>query len=135
MAEYFKIENSATGLDELRVQMERIARSWNLTKRQWFEISLVVEEICVNYLEHVECCADACIGVEISLENSVITIIITDKGPCFDPTKVPDPDLCLPMRQRRPGGLGLYLVRYFTDQVSYRRSGHTNILTIKKRLQ
>ena len=40
----------------------------------------------------------------------------------FDVTKAPDVDVTLPIEQRRPGGLGLHLIRRLMDSVDYEYS-------------
>lgn len=134
MDECFQIINSIRSLDDLRVRLRRIAKAWSLSKRQLFEINLIIEEICMNYIEHSECVANSSIGVHLSLGESVVSITITDKGPGFDPTKVSDSDVCLPMEQRKAGGLGLCLVKHFTDKISYVRVNDTNTLCIEKKI-
>ena len=37
----------------------------------------------------------------------------------FDVTKAPDVDIELPIEQRRPGGLGLHLIRRLLDSIEY----------------
>ena len=40
----------------------------------------------------------------------------------FDVTKAPDADVKLPIEQRRPGGLGLHLIRRLLDSIEYEYS-------------
>ena len=135
MIEEFQIVNSFKGLNELRLNLERIALSWNFSKKQLFETNLIIEEICANYIEHLESNAISYIGVRLCLEKSKLLITITDKGPKFDPTKMADPDVHLPIDERKAGGLGLYLVRHYTDSISYARINNTNKLVIEKKLE
>lgn len=135
MTENFQIINSMDGMNDLRLQLERIASNWSLSKRQLFEINLVLEELCMNYIEHTEDDESSCIGMELVLKNSTVFIKITDSGPEFDPTKVAAPDVSLPQHQRKAGGLGLYLVKHYIDKVSYERTNDTNVLLIEKKLK
>ena len=135
MTENFQITNSMDGLNDLRLQLERIAFSWGLSKRQLFEINLVLEEICMNYIEHTENAESSCIEVKLVLEDSTVFITITDTGSEFDPTKVADPDVCLPGHKREAGGLGLYLVKHYINKISYKRRNGTNVLFIEKILK
>jgi len=134
MTENFQITSTMDGLNDLRLQLERIASAWSLSRRQLFEINLVMEEICMNYIEHTENAERSCIGVGLVLENSTLFITITDAGPEFDPTKVAAPDVCLPAQKREPGGLGLYLVRHYINKISYKRINGTNVLFMEKKL-
>ncbi len=132
--EEFQIQNFSKGLDELRVNLGRIASSWSLSKKQLFEINLIVEEIYANYTEHVENNTIHPVEIKLCREKDKLVITITDQGPEFDPTKIPDPDVHLPIDQRKAGGLGLYLVKHYADTISYTRTDNTNILHIEKKL-
>jgi anti-sigma regulatory factor (Ser/Thr protein kinase) len=56
-------------------------------------------------------------------------------APPFDPTRVPDPDLTLPLEERPLGGLGIYLIRQSVDKMVYRAVPEGgNELTLVKRL-
>jgi len=57
---------------------------------------------------------------------------VIDNGHPFDPTAAPEPDLSLPLERRRPGGLGIHLMRSMMDRVHYRRSDGSNILRLEK---
>ena len=132
--EEFQIQNSSKGLGELRVNLERIASSWSLSKKQLFEINLLIEEIYANYTEHVENNRVHPVEIKLCREKDKLIIIITDHGPEFDPTKTADPDVHLPIEQRKAGGLGLYLVKHYADSISYSRTDNTNTLHIEIKL-
>jgi len=59
---------------------------------------------------------------------------IADTGPEFNQLSVPEPDLDLPLEQRRIGGLGVHFIRKFTDQVDWRREDNMNILRLSVNL-
>jgi anti-sigma regulatory factor (Ser/Thr protein kinase) len=60
-----------------------------------------------------------------------LTVEIVDEGPPFDPLARPDPDITLDLEDRQPGGLGILMIRQFTDDVAYRREDGRNVLTIR----
>lgn len=135
MVEQFQISNSLAGLECLGVSLERIALSWGLSKRQLFEINILIEEICANNLEHVAPGTIDFVGIALHLEKDTLSITITDHGPQFDPTKTTDPNVNLPIEERKVGGLGLYLVKHFADTISYTRKKNSNIIYIEKKLK
>jgi len=53
-------------------------------------------------------------GVEVTLTDY-------DVEP-FDVTQAPDADINLPIEQRKPGGLGLHLIRRLVDSIEYEYS-------------
>jgi serine/threonine-protein kinase RsbW len=44
---------------------------------------------------------------------------VRDWGRCFEPDGVQDPDITAPLEERTLGGLGLFLIRRYMDQVEY----------------
>ena len=71
--------------------------------------------------------------IEIALksEPDAITIEITDDGRPFDPlSDAPEPDVGAAMEDRAIGGLGIHLVRAMMDEMSYRREGNKNHITL-----
>jgi serine/threonine-protein kinase RsbW len=67
------------------------------------------------------------IDIEMSSEGDFFTISLTDTGPAFDPEGYAEPPEELPER-----GMGLFIIRSFMDELSY-RAGPPNRLTLKKR--
>jgi serine/threonine-protein kinase RsbW len=66
--------------------------------------------------------------VEISWTRDEIVMQITDEGHSFDPEQVELPDLdALP-----EGGMGLFIIRSFMDEVDY-QAGPPNVLRLVKR--
>jgi serine/threonine-protein kinase RsbW len=71
------------------------------------------------------------VEVEMEVHENLLRVKICDRGRSFVPERVPEPDLdALP-----EGGLGLFIIRNFMDDVHYGRVGETNVLTMEKRLQ
>jgi anti-sigma regulatory factor (Ser/Thr protein kinase) len=65
-----------------------------------------------------------------------VTLVEHDVSHGFDPTHGPEVDTTAPLEARKPGGLGLHLVRKLADAIEYRydagaRQGRT---TFMKRL-
>ncbi len=134
LCENFQINNSLKAIDELKVHLDRIADPWNLTGTQLFEINIVLEELCVNYIKHVAKNGDSPMEIGLCLDDSVFHISIIDHGPEFDPGSIAEPDISASLDERTPGGLGLHLVRYYADFITYKRKENANILHIEKHL-
>ena len=57
---------------------------------------------------------------------------VADSGVPFDPLARPDPDVTLSSKERKIGGLGIYMMKQTMDDVSYEYSNGENVLTMKK---
>ena len=84
-------------------------------------VDLVVEELFTNMVKY-GAAADAGTEVRIDMEKieGGVQVTLTDRGvEPFDVTQAPDADTGLPLDQRKPGGLGLHLIRRMVDSWSY----------------
>lgn len=61
--------------------------------------------------------------------------LTSNNGKQYDPLAKPDPDTTLSAKQRRIGGLGIFMVKKSMDDVIYEYKDGRNILTIKKTLE
>ena len=100
-----------------------------------FKMMLALEEAVTNVINHafVGVPPPYLITVRLDITAAAVVAEVSDSGHPFDPTSAPDPDLSLPLEQRRPGGLGIHLMRGVMDRLDYRRSGGNNILRLEKR--
>lgn len=72
---------------------------------------------------------DGALDLEIRNRGGVIEVTLRDEGRSFDTDDVPEPDLdALP-----ESGMGLFIMRAFCDEVSY-RPGPPNVLFLRKRV-
>lgn len=132
MIEEFEIINSFDGICKLKDTVEHVSSSWKLSKKVALEINLILEELCANYLEHSGDDASHSSKIKLILHDNKITILVEDSGPPFNPKDVPSPKINTPLEDRNSGGLGLYFVKHFAEEISYKRDNDLNLLTITK---
>ena len=53
----------------------------------------------------------------------------------FDPTAAPPVDTTKPLSERRPGGLGVHLVKQYVDDFKYEYVGNDSVITLTKKLK
>ncbi|HEX7222958.1 MAG TPA: ATP-binding protein [Candidatus Limnocylindrales bacterium] len=72
----------------------------------------------------------------VDREGDEFVVTLEDAAPAFDPTSCPEPDLTIPPMARKPGGMGVHLIRESTDRMTYRpRPGGGNILTLVRSMR
>jgi anti-sigma regulatory factor (Ser/Thr protein kinase) len=95
------------------------------------DIVQAVDEAATNTIVHGYDGRPGWLEVSAAVEDGSFVVRLEDAAPEFDPTSVPEPDLSVPPLARRPGGMGVHLIRACTDVLSYRpRPGGGNILTL-----
>ncbi|SCW41293.1 Anti-sigma regulatory factor (Ser/Thr protein kinase) [Ruminococcaceae bacterium YRB3002] len=101
------------------------------------QIDAAVEEIFVNISSYAydPMIGSATIRMEFSDDPLSVIISFVDGGVPYDPLAKPDPNLKIPVRDRRKGGLGIFIVKKTMDDVSYEYKDGQNILTIMKTLE
>jgi len=96
------------------------------------EIELALEEALVNVISYAYPDPDAAGNVEICcqmIDKGLFIIEIKDSGIPFDSLQKDDPDLTAEISERKVGGLGIFLIKQFMDDVKYRREQGHNILS------
>lgn len=83
-------------------------------------IILAVDEACTNIIRHAyKSFPDGELIIKTKSTLSRFVVSITDYGKSFAPEMIPEPDLQKYYRQRRVGGLGMYLMKTLMDDVKY----------------
>jgi serine/threonine-protein kinase RsbW len=85
-----------------------------------YAIQTAVDEACSNIIEHAyggEGMGN--IVVSVNPQKDRLTIVLNDTGRSFDPKSVRDPDIHSKLYKRKEGGLGLFFIRKFMDEVRF----------------
>jgi anti-sigma regulatory factor (Ser/Thr protein kinase) len=100
--------------------------------RLLISIELVINEALVNVLKHAYLSDEKKkVLVQISVEEDKVIFCFIDWGLSFDPGDVPTPDLEKPAE----GGLGLWLIRQFVDELDYKSEPDgKNVLRLVKKV-
>ena len=101
-----------------------------LPEERGFDLELSVEEVVVNVCLYAYGGREGDVLLRVGRSGDGLLVEVEDGGPSFDPRSVPPPDLSAPLEQRAIGGLGLHLVRNFTDGFDWRREGERNVVTL-----
>ena len=94
-----------------------------------------VDESATNIIVHGYRGRPGSIEIAIGLAGDMLMVRLRDQAPQFDPTRVPPPDLSVPIEERIAGGLGVFLTMNLMDRVTYRVTPDGgNELTLQKKL-
>lgn len=97
-----------------------------------YSVHLVVEELASNVIRHGSAgTGSRTIEVAVHLEADRAIIGVSDDGPPFDPTSRPSPNLEQSLADRKPGGLGIHLVRSLAESMRYERRGEWNHVEVE----
>ena len=98
------------------------------------QIDIAAEEIFVNiaHYAYTSGTGEVTIRVELCRDPSGAEITFIDRGVPYDPLAKPDPDVTLSVKERKIGGLGIFMVKKSMDEVKYEYLDGCNVLTIKK---
>lgn len=123
-------------LDHLPAFLDHVrqaAEAAGLATAQGIHLELAVEEALVNVFNYAYAGQNppGAVTCQVMTAADSLTVEIVDEGPPFDPLARPDPDITLDLEDRQPGGLGILMIRQFTDDVAYRREDGRNVLTIR----
>ncbi len=117
-----QIRNEVSEMPKLREAVQTFCERNQLSEDIVFVLDLSLEELITNIIKYGhEDSAEHYIQVDISLHEDLLILEITDDGRPFDPTEIPEPDLDVPLEERRIGGLGIHLVRNYVDSMRYKR--------------
>ena len=99
-------------------------------------IDVAVEELFVNIASYAYGDGNGNAVVQVTVLEDPLSVEITfiDNGVQYDPLAKEDPDVTLSAKERKKGGLGIFMVKNTMDNVTYEYKDGKNILTIKKKL-
>jgi anti-sigma regulatory factor (Ser/Thr protein kinase) len=130
------LDGNLRELERLSVWIAEFCSANGLDSDVEFDLNLVLEELFTNSLRHGGC--DGVPGaVQVRLEAVAggVSVEYADRGSAFNPLELPDPDVSSPLMERRPGGLGVFMVRRVMRDLRYDRRGESNRITMTRRIE
>jgi anti-sigma regulatory factor (Ser/Thr protein kinase) len=122
-------------LEDIRTFVEEAAHQLHVPEITVGDIVQAVDEAATNIILHGYDGREGLIVVEVERQDDSLVLRLHDWAPQYDPTTVQSPNFNLGLEQRRPGGLGIYLIRLLMDRIEYRYTPEGgNELTLVKQL-
>ena len=119
-----KLEN----LQKMQAFIRQEAEQCGFAAGELNKIQLAGEEALVNVINYAYPGKEGGLEISCLARNGGMEIEISDSGISFNPLNLPEPDINMPLEQRKIGGLGIYMIRKLMDQVTYSRDGEYNKL-------
>lgn len=118
-------ENLYKMIDFLKSNMDK----YGISSQKQFNLISAVEEIFCNiasyaYEENGE------VIITTFVEDEIFNVQFADSGKKYNPLKNEDPDIASDLKDRKIGGLGVFLAKKLSDKISYTYEDGKNILTI-----
>jgi serine/threonine-protein kinase RsbW len=132
----FRLKNDIMELKKIFSYLEKFPGSQGLAKKTLFEITLCIDEHVTNIITHgYHDDGEHWIQITLSREENRFIVRIEDDGHLYNPMEAAVPALEVPLEKRKIGGLGIYLVRHYMDDMTYERLGASNVVVMTKNLQ
>ena len=97
------------------------------------QLELVVEEIFVNIAQYAYAPNAGSVRLSVHVDDDAVTLTFIDSGLEYNPLEQPEPDVNLPLEDRAPGGLGIFLAKKLVDNISWQRVDNQNCLRVTKK--
>lgn len=125
------LENQISELHRIHTAIENLTELKKLKASTRRNLMLLAEEVFTNLVKYAfQDNNNHLIVFEICLLKSSIRLIFTDQGKAFDLREVKNNEPEKDLKQRKPGGMGIYLVKILSEDITYKTTGNKNILSI-----
>ena len=114
------LDSALESVDTAEEEVLRFATEAGFGEDDLQQVSMAVRESMVNAVLHGnQYDPQKKAGLRLELQNGALVITITDEGPGFELTDVPDP--LAQENLLRHSGRGIFLIRAFMDELTVRR--------------
>jgi serine/threonine-protein kinase RsbW len=128
-------ERDFRALGDIFAFTKRFAEAHGFDEPLRYSVNLVVEELFTNMVKYNTGGGHA-IAIRMEIGNGSLRIeLVDDDVDPWDPNEAPKVKTDQPLEERKPGGLGLYLVRSIVDDLKYEYANRQMKVTAIKNLE
>jgi anti-sigma regulatory factor (Ser/Thr protein kinase) len=115
--------------------LQDFAAAEGLDESVTYIMNLVIEELFTNMVKYSPG-GSAEIPISLEREGGRLIMRLVDRDvEEFDITKTKKVNTDLPLEERKPGGLGLHLIKHMVDEIDYQYKDSSSVITIAKNLE
>jgi serine/threonine-protein kinase RsbW len=113
-----EIESNPNNLLTVEEFVNYFAKDIGIDESRMNGLMLSVTEATTNAIIHANKCDEAkLVKINVKVDSGKVIITVKDEGIGFDPLKVPDPTE--PENLLKDSGRGVYLMRFYMDDLKY----------------
>ncbi len=122
------VTGTLDALESIRAYVDGVAAWAGLERRAARRLVAAVDEVASNIVTHgyAEVGRAGMVHVWAEIGEQALTVLVEDTGVAYNPDLSALPDLGMPLEDREPGGLGLFLAGQKVDELRYERVGDRN---------
>lgn len=126
-----QLQNRLEELDTLSEWVATCGETIGLSQRSLFGLELVLTELVTNIIDYAfKDGQEHSLFLELKGQSDGIEVSVMDDGCPFNPLERAELQLPDRLEEAKVGGLGIHLVRRYTNSCHYRRDQDRNILTL-----
>lgn len=128
------VQASTENLAEVRNFVAKHASTFGFEKEDISDMRLAVDEAFTNIIKHAYGNdKNQSVKIALSENDNTFAISLFDTGKSFSLENYKEPDVEEKIRQKKRGGVGVYLIRQLMDDVNYLQQGRRNEIRMTKK--
>ena len=128
------VQASTKHLAKVRHFVAGHASKFGFNQQQVSDIRLAVDEAFTNIIEHAyQNDEQQSVKIALGQNGKTFWISLFDSGKSFSLDDYKEPDVEQKIKQKKRGGVGVYLIKKLMDNVEYLREGPQNEIRMTKK--
>ncbi|MDX1636681.1 MAG: ATP-binding protein [Balneolaceae bacterium] len=128
------VQASTEHLADVRNFVAKHAVDFGFKKQDVADIRLAVDEAYTNIIKHAYNHDDSkSVNIKLGYNSNEFWVSLLDSGRRFDPSSYTEPNVKEKIKQKKRGGVGVYLIKQLMDDVEYSKEGSMNKIRMTKK--
>ena len=132
----FTYRNDIDQLSKLTADIEEFSREYGISEEAHYALNLCLDEVFTNIISYgfKDRPEEYVIEIELDANWGELKAVVRDSGVPFNPmANACYPDTKSRVEDRQIGGLGVYFLDQYMDDVEYKREDGLNVLTLRRK--